>query len=49
VPVKAVKLANQRALEIDLAKADVPPGDYRLTGFWDWKPFQAAGIPCRIE
>ena len=39
-----VKLGNQQALELDLTKAKLPPGDYKLTGFWDWTPFQAVGI-----
>jgi hypothetical protein len=41
--VPVVKLGNQQALEIDLTKASLPPGDYKLTGFWDWTPLQAAG------
>lgn len=43
VPVKVVKLGNQKALEVDLTKANVPPGDYRLTGFWDWTAMEASG------
>lgn len=43
VPVPVVKLGNQHALEIDLTKAAIPPGDYKLTGFWDWTPLEAAG------
>ena len=42
-PINVVKLGNQGALEIDLTKAKVPPGDYRLAGFWDWTPFEAKG------
>ncbi len=42
-PVTVLKLANQKALEIDLTKAKVVPGDYHLTGYWDWAPFQATG------
>ncbi len=41
--VTVLKLGNQKALEFDLAKINLPPGDYRLSGFWDWAPFQAAG------
>ncbi len=41
--VPVVKLANQKALEIDLTKAHLAPGDYKLTGFWDWMPLEAAG------
>jgi hypothetical protein len=42
-PITVVKLANQRAIEIDLSKVKLPPGDYHLVGFWDWTPFQATG------
>jgi hypothetical protein len=41
--VKVLKLGNQQALEIDLSKATVASGDYRLNGFWDWQGFQAEG------
>lgn len=41
--VKVLKLANQKSIEIDLTKAKVIPGDYRLTGYWDWKRFDANG------
>jgi hypothetical protein len=43
-PIPVVKLGNQNALELDLTKAGVPPGDYKLTGFWDWTPIEAAGM-----
>lgn len=43
VVVPVVKLGNQKALEIDLTKANLPPGDYKLTGFWDWTPIEATG------
>lgn len=42
-PVRVLKLGNQKALEIDLPKGKVPPGDYRLRGYWDWTPFEATG------
>jgi len=42
--VPVVKLGNQKALEIDLTKVKLPPGDYKLTAFWDWTPLQANGI-----
>ncbi len=42
-PVGVLKLGNQRALEIDLTKANVTPGDYSLAGYWDWTPFEAMG------
>jgi hypothetical protein len=41
--VNVLKLGNQRALEIDLEKANLAPGDYHLSAFWDWTPFQATG------
>ncbi len=44
LPVHVVKLGNQKSLELDLTKAKVPPGDYKLTGFWDWMPLEATGI-----
>jgi hypothetical protein len=42
--VPVVKLGNQKALELDLAKSKVPPGDYKLSALWDWVPLQATGI-----
>ncbi len=42
-PVTVLKLGNQKSLEIDLTKANIPPGDYRLAGYWDWAPFEATG------
>lgn len=42
-PVPVVKLANEKALELDLMKAKLAPGDYELTGFWDWTPLKATG------
>ncbi|HUB83666.1 MAG TPA: Ig-like domain-containing protein [Bryobacteraceae bacterium] len=42
--VPVVKLGNQKSLEIDLTKANLPPGDFRLAGLWDWTPVQTAGI-----
>lgn len=41
--ITVLKLGNQKALEIDLSKVNIAPGDYRLTGYWDWVPFEAAG------
>jgi hypothetical protein len=43
ISVPVVKLGNQRALEINLTKVNVPPGDYKLTGFWDWTPLPVTG------
>jgi len=42
-PIPVLKLGNQNALELDLTKANLAPGDYRLTGFWDWVGFEAVG------
>lgn len=42
-PVTVLKLGNQRAIEIDLTKATLAPGDYHLAGYWDWTPFHAEG------
>ncbi|MGH9620170.1 MAG: hypothetical protein ACRD45_10760 [Bryobacteraceae bacterium] len=41
--VRVLKLGNQGALEIDLASAQLPPGDYHLSGYWDWASFTATG------
>ncbi len=41
--IAVVTLGNQKSLELDLTKAKVDPGDYTLTGFWDWTPVKAAG------
>lgn len=41
--IAVLKLANQNALELDLAKFKLPPGDYKLKGFWDWQSFEAKG------
>ena len=41
--VSVLKLADRKALELDLAKFKLPPGDYKLNGFWDWQPFEAKG------
>lgn len=43
ISVPVLKLGNQNAVEIDLSKAKLAPGDYHLTGFWDWAPFEAKG------
>jgi hypothetical protein len=41
--ISVVKLGKQKALEIDLTKAHLAPGDYKLTAFWDWAPIEAVG------
>lgn len=43
-PLPIAILANQKAVELDLTKIHVPPGNYKLTGFWDWTPVEATGI-----
>ena len=43
-PISVVKLGNQHALELDLTKANLPPGDYDLTGLWDWTPLRISGV-----
>ncbi len=43
VPIPVVNLQNQKSLELDLTKANLSPGDYKLTGYWDWTKFEAAG------
>ena len=43
VSVPVISLQNQKSLELDLTKANLPPGDYKLTGSWDWARFEAGG------
>lgn len=43
IPVKVLKLGNQKSLEIDLEDVDIAAGSYRLNGYWDWIPFKSAG------
>jgi hypothetical protein len=43
VPVGVYPLSDARTVEIDLSKTDVPAGQYRLTGRWDWDEFSVAG------
>jgi hypothetical protein len=42
--VPVLKLGNQKSLELDLTKAKLAPGDYHLSGYWDWVPFTADGF-----
>ncbi|HZS53013.1 MAG TPA: hypothetical protein VFA65_01315 [Bryobacteraceae bacterium] len=42
--VPVLKLGNQKSLELDLTKTKLAPGDYRLSGYWDWVPFTADGL-----
>jgi len=39
-----VAAEQPKALEVDLAGAKLPPGDYRLSAKWDWDSFTAAGV-----
>jgi hypothetical protein len=41
--VPVVKLGNQKMLELDLTKVNLSPGDYELTGLWDWSAMKATG------
>ncbi len=41
--VSVLKLGNQKSLELDLTKMAVAPGDYHLSGYWDWTRFEASG------
>ncbi len=43
VPVKILKLGNQKSLEIDLGQLKLSAGAYHLAGYWDWAPFVASG------
>ena len=42
-PINALKLENQKAIEIDLTKATLPAGQYHLGAFWDWAEFGVTG------
>ncbi len=44
VGIPVIKLANQRSLELDLTKANLVAGDYKLSGFWDWQRFTTEGV-----
>lgn len=43
VPLKVLKLGNQKSLELNLEKVNITSGVYRLSGYWDWTPFEASG------
>ncbi len=47
-PISVINLQNQKSLELDLTKAGLPPGDYKLTGYWDWAKFEIVG-PVHIR
>jgi hypothetical protein len=44
ISIGVVKLGNQKSLELDLTKASLAPGDYSLTGLWDWTPARVEGV-----
>ncbi len=41
--VGVLKLGNQKAIELDLSKTAVAPGNYHLSALWDWAAFEASG------
>jgi hypothetical protein len=41
VPVTIPGAAD--TIEVDLSKASVPPGEYRLSGMWDWQSITVSG------
>ncbi len=43
-PLTVLKMGNEHDLEIDLPKASLQPGEYKLIGDWDWTPFQVEGV-----
>jgi len=43
VPVQVTAGSSVDTLSLDLTKAKLPPGEYRLAAKWDWTPFQVAG------
>ena len=42
-PVQVVGDAKSQTIKLDLAKAQLAPGEYKLSGLWDWTPFAAEG------
>ena len=43
IDVGVKKLVDEKALEMDLSKAKVKPGTYKLRAYWDWEPFSIKG------
>jgi hypothetical protein len=41
--VGVLKLENQKALELNLTKTQIAPGEYRVGAFWDWSQFEVTG------
>ncbi len=44
IPVSVSVPAAPDLLELDLSKAKVPPGDYRLQAAWDWSTLDLGGV-----
>lgn len=42
--IKVLKVGNEHTLQVDLEKTALKPGDYQLSGDWDWTPFQTKGV-----
>jgi hypothetical protein len=42
-PVHLVGDAKSQLIQLDLAKTQLAPGEYKLAGVWDWAPFTAEG------
>jgi hypothetical protein len=43
VPVKVEVAPSADSLELDLAQAKLPAGEYQLAALWDWEPLKVAG------
>ena len=43
IPVKVTVGPSHDKLALDLSKANLPPGRYRLAALWDWRPFHLGG------
>jgi hypothetical protein len=43
IPATVTAGSSVDTLSLDLTKAKIPPGEYRLAAKWDWTPFQVAG------
>jgi hypothetical protein len=42
--LKVLKVGNEHSLQMELENAKLTAGDYKLTGDWDWTPFQTTGV-----
>ncbi len=43
IPIEVTAPATAGAIEIDLTKAKIAPGDYHLKASWDWSPLDLGG------